>query len=227
MTSNPKMPCRDITELCPTLERAAREFLKRCAAANLNVLITQTYRSAEYQNSLYQQGRTKPGNIVTNLDGYKSTSPHQYRIAFDICKNVPGQEYSFDGFFKQCGSIWKDMGGVWGGDWTGFVDAPHFEFTDGKGYAPFRNSYKFPDNFQMKWEKEKSDDMLTQEQFEQMYKIMVNKKRGDNPSEWAKEITEVAKEKKLFVGDGNGNYNWQMPVTKEGFCSLLRQLKII
>lgn len=227
MTSNPKMPCRDITELCPTLERAAREFMKRCTTAGLNVLITQTYRTAEYQNSLYQQGRTKEGIIVTGLDGYKNPSPHQYRIAFDICKNVLGQEYSSDSFFKQCGSIWKDMGGVWGGDWTSCVDKPHFEFTDNKGYAPFKTDYKFPDNFQMKWEKEKSDEMLTQEQFEQMYKTMVDKKRGDNPSEWAKEITEVAKEKKLFVGDGNGNYNWQMPVTKEGFCSLLRQLKII
>ena len=34
-------------------------------------IITQGVRTAEYQNALYQQGRTVPGKIVTNADGYK------------------------------------------------------------------------------------------------------------------------------------------------------------
>ena len=38
----------------------------RCRAAGLNVLITNTVRDREYQEYLYQQGRTRPGNIVTN-----------------------------------------------------------------------------------------------------------------------------------------------------------------
>lgn len=154
MTSNPSMPCRDITELCPTLERGCKEFLKRCKTGGLNVLITQTYRTAAYQASLYAQGRTKPGSVITNLNGYgNSTSPHQHRIAFDICKNVKEHEYDDYSFFKACGKIWTDMGGTWGGNWTGFVDNPHFEFTNNAGYAPFRTGYVFPDGFKMPWEK--------------------------------------------------------------------------
>jgi len=51
--------------------------------------IVQGLRTAEYQNSLYQQGRTKPGKIVTKLDGYNRKSNHQakadgYGHAVDI-----------------------------------------------------------------------------------------------------------------------------------------------
>ena len=51
--------------------------------------IAQGVRTAEYQNSLYQQGRTKPGKIVTNCDGIKNKSNHQakadgYGHAIDI-----------------------------------------------------------------------------------------------------------------------------------------------
>ena len=42
-------------------------------------IISQGVRTAEYQNSLYQQGRTIPGKIVTNADGYKVKSNHQIK----------------------------------------------------------------------------------------------------------------------------------------------------
>ena len=42
-------------------------------------IISQGVRTAEYQNSLYQQGRTIPGKILTNADGYKIKSNHQVK----------------------------------------------------------------------------------------------------------------------------------------------------
>lgn len=177
------MPCSSPTELCPTLERACAEFLRRCNLKGLHPKITQTYRSAEYQKSLYNQGRTTAGKIVTNLDGYKSKSPHQYRIAFDICKNVKGQEYSDTGFFKACGAIWVSMGGIWGGNWTSFVDMPHFEFTDGKGYTPFKSGYVFPDNFEMPWERvAKSQKPKESEEMLSTMKVSVAGKQAEIPS---------------------------------------------
>src|ERR1043165_556102 len=61
---------------------------------------TQTLRTFEEQNALYAQGRTKPGQIVTNAKGGQSY--HNYGLAIDfallIDKNGDGKpdEVSWD-----------------------------------------------------------------------------------------------------------------------------------
>ncbi len=46
---------------------------------------------------------------------------------------------------------------------------------------------------------------------------------GDAPSDWAKAATEWAKEQGIFSGDGQGNYGWQQPVTREAVAVILRE----
>ena len=116
--------CRDISELNPVAQKACNLFMQECKKAGLNVLITETYRSQARQNYLYEQGRTRAGNIVT----WTKNSRHTGRMAWDICKNVKGQEYSDAKFFEQCGAIAKKLGITWGGTWT-TPDKPHFEVT--------------------------------------------------------------------------------------------------
>jgi peptidoglycan L-alanyl-D-glutamate endopeptidase CwlK len=54
-------------------------------------------------------------------------------MAWDICKNVKGQEYADAAFFAKCGAIAKRLGITWGGTWD-TPDKPHFEVTkDWKG----------------------------------------------------------------------------------------------
>ena len=139
----------DINELLPVMRRGAQEFIKRCEAAGHRVRIFETYRSRERQQQLFAQGRTAPGSIVTNT----MTSPHMYRIAFDFIRadGRPGWDDT-DGFFGKCGAIWRDMGGTWGGDWRGFVDKPHCEFTTGKPYSWFAAGNTLPADTYMKWE---------------------------------------------------------------------------
>lgn len=48
----------------------------------LRPVVTETRRSWQRQNELYAQGRTTPGNIVTNAKG--GESPHQYGLAADV-----------------------------------------------------------------------------------------------------------------------------------------------
>ena len=115
--------CRDLSELTEQAQRAWKLVLENCKAKGLNVLITETYRSQERQNYLYEQGRTRPGKKVT----WTKQSRHTSRRAWDICKNVKGQEYSDSNFFKQCGEIAKELGITWGGTWLGSPDTPHFE----------------------------------------------------------------------------------------------------
>ncbi len=121
--------CRDISELTPTAQKACNLFMAKCKAAGLNVLITETYRSQERQNYLYKQGRTRSGQVVT----WTLNSRHTSRRAWDICKNVKGQEYSDSSFFKACGMIAAELGITWGGTWK-TPDTPHFEVDEKWNY---------------------------------------------------------------------------------------------
>lgn len=114
--------CRDINELTQNAKIACELFLKKCKEKGLNVLITETYRSQERQDYLFEQGRTRPGNVVT----WTHNSRHTSRRAWDICKNVKGHEYDDSAFFKACGEIAKSLGIIWGGSWK-TPDTPHFE----------------------------------------------------------------------------------------------------
>lgn len=125
---------RDIDRLRPDVAANCRVFIQRCAAEGLPVLVVETVRDKEYQASLYAQGRTKPGKIVTNQ---KTPSFHWNKVglAFDICKNVKGHEYDDADFFRRCGAIGKEMGFSWGGDWKSLPDRPHFQWDDGGRYT--------------------------------------------------------------------------------------------
>jgi len=116
--------CRDIQELSPMAQMACNLFMAECKKAGLNVLITETYRPQIRQNWLYEQGRSRAGNIVT----WTKNSRHTGRLAWDICQNVRGREYSDSAFFVKCGEIAKRLGITWGGTWS-TPDKPHFEIV--------------------------------------------------------------------------------------------------
>ena len=44
---------------------------------------------------------------------------------------------------------------------------------------------------------------------------------GDHPSDWAKEAANWAKQMGLAVGDGEGNFGWQQPITREALAVML------
>ncbi len=144
---------KDIKDLHPTLQRGAQELIKRMAALGYPVGISATYRDNEYQNTLYAQGRTKPGSIVTNAQGGESI--HNYRLAFDIFKNIAGQAFTDMAFFDTAGKLWQDMGGEWGGAWKGFADRPHMQFTNGLSLTQLQKGAVMPD-VPMPWEREQA-----------------------------------------------------------------------
>lgn len=123
---------RQLTDLRADVEANCRIFLRLCEAEGLRVLVTQTLRDDEYQAALYAKGRTAPGSIVTNS---KWTTFHGAGLAFDICKNVKGQEYSDAAFFDRCGAIAKRVGFSWGGDFKSFPDRPHIQWDAGGQYS--------------------------------------------------------------------------------------------
>lgn len=119
--------------LHPTLIKKAQQVIAAMAALDFPMVPVQGLRTTEYQQSLYAQGRTAPGHIVTNADGVKSKSNHQAQAdgfghAVDIAFVVNGAP-SFDIKLPwSCyGTCAKAVGLNWGGDFTGLADLDHLE----------------------------------------------------------------------------------------------------
>ncbi|RDV27798.1 M15 family metallopeptidase [Lysinibacillus capsici] len=115
--------CRDILELLPAAQTACRLLFQECFKAGIkNIFITETYRSQERQKYLYEQGRTRPGNIVT----WTLNSNHNSRLAWDIAVGPPKSLYDVT-TLNRVGAIARKLGITWGGVWSAQIDRPHFE----------------------------------------------------------------------------------------------------
>lgn len=146
---------RDIKQLHPELQQKIALLKLLCKGEGLELGIGECLRTVEEQDELYSQGRTKPGNIVTYAPGNSYSSQHQWGIAFDFFKDVPGHAYDDLGFFRQVGELAKSIGLAWGGDWDGFVDRPHVYLPYwGDTPAALIREYGVPENFFVSWEPE-------------------------------------------------------------------------
>ena len=148
---------RDITLCHPRLQSKAALLTEECNKQNLKIKIGETLRTAAEQDSLYAQGRTKPGPIVTNAQGSSFRSMHQWGIAFDFFRNDgKGAYYDKDSFFTLIGTIGTAIGLEWGGNWTSIVDKPHFQLADwGSTPDELIRLYKTPEGFMQTWQAEK------------------------------------------------------------------------
>lgn len=116
---------RELSLLRDDVEQNVRRWMGLCAVEGLPVLITQTVRDDEYQAYLYEQGRSRPGSIVTNS---KRTTFHGAGLAVDFCKNVKGQEYSDAAFFDRVIEIAREVGFSSGADWKSFPEKCHLQW---------------------------------------------------------------------------------------------------
>jgi peptidoglycan L-alanyl-D-glutamate endopeptidase CwlK len=143
----------DRTLLHPRLDKKLGLLLKACGKQGIYLIITEGFRTKEYQDSLYEQGRTKPGNIVTNVKGSTYGSQHMWGIAFDIAindKKLLYDEATIRKVAKTAKSAKINLG--WGGDWTNFVDTPHFYLKKwGSTTAKLKSRYGTPEKFKKTW----------------------------------------------------------------------------
>ncbi|CDZ74659.1 Hypothetical protein ING2D1G_0476 [Peptoniphilus sp. ING2-D1G] len=114
----------DLEQLSPKTRELANLFLKRCSEEGLEVKITETYRTQERQNHLYELGRSRPGVKVT----WTKNSKHTMRRAFDVAK-IGDDPYGDEDFFKKCAEIGKEIGLTPGYYFKYFQDKPHFELN--------------------------------------------------------------------------------------------------
>lgn len=125
------------------VRETALEVIKRAYKEGINVQISEGHRSYARQNDLYAQGRTKPGNIVTNARGGQSW--HNFGIAVDyFLTTSDGSKavWTVNNNWRRVAQIAKNLGFEWGGDWTSFKDYPHLQMTGGYTLAQLRNGAK-------------------------------------------------------------------------------------
>lgn len=121
---------RSLSDLNPKVAAMCSEFINRCKAQHIDILITSTYRDAESQNALYAQGRTAPGKKVTNAKGGQSY--HNWKVAFDFCPIVNGKpNWSDVALYTKCGEIAEGVGLEWAGRWKTFKELAHCQYTGG------------------------------------------------------------------------------------------------
>lgn len=94
---------------------------------NVQIVIVQGLRTFAESDAIYQQGRTKPGPIVTKAQAGQSY--HNYGLAFDFAMITDGKDDETVGpNWLKVVAIMKGAGMAWGGEFPeGFHDNPHFE----------------------------------------------------------------------------------------------------
>jgi peptidoglycan LD-endopeptidase CwlK len=134
---------RDLNELLPVVKEAAQKALANVKAAGIDVLVTCTSRTAQEQAALYAQGRTAPGNKVTNAKPGQSL--HEYRVALDLYPVVNGKP-DFAGshldLWKKIAEFFKAEGFEWAYEWKTFKEMPHFQMTKGHPLSYFQQGGK-------------------------------------------------------------------------------------
>lgn len=122
----------NIMSLLPSVQVLARKAMiaAKGLGGGLTVQILSGTRTYAEQTAIYEQGRSKPGPIVTKAKaGY---SNHNFGIAFDVGV-FKGKNY-YDGdtpaeikAYADLSRIIKPVGLEWGGDWKSITDTPHYQ----------------------------------------------------------------------------------------------------
>ena len=109
-----------------------------------DIKILEGHRAVSVQKEMYAQGRTKPGNIITNIDGVRQKGKHNYfpALAVDVVP-YPIDWNDRERFVFMAGIIKgvahaKGIKIRWGGDWDQDtdlgdrnvpMDLPHIELV--------------------------------------------------------------------------------------------------
>ena len=110
----------------PELATRVTQLIEALATQGHTIEVVQGLRTFAEQDELYKQGRTKPGQVVTNAKGGQSN--HNYGLAVDLCPFVNGKPLWNDNqTFVLIGSEAVKRGLEWGGSWKKLIDKPHVQ----------------------------------------------------------------------------------------------------
>lgn len=144
-------PSRDLSLLAPKFAAVVEAAIADCAGKGLPVKVNEGFRSQARQSYLYEQGRSRPGDKVTNAPT-SLTSWHGYGLAVDVIHQTKaywpfGQDAAHaaqnEDWFRQVAQVFKAHDCSWGGGWKK-PDTPHMQW----GRCPDSPTAHFQELFQ-------------------------------------------------------------------------------
>lgn len=128
---------RRIAKLHPNIRAKAKEFIIRAKKElGIKLRVTSSLRTFDEQEKLYNKGRTEKGKIVTNAKAGESY--HNYGLAIDVVEIKDGKALWDNPNWDKIAELGKSIGFEWGGDWRGFTDKPHFQYSFGYSTAQLK-----------------------------------------------------------------------------------------
>ena len=128
---SPTSDDRYLSSLQSDLVQLYRVLRDTCLTRGILIKITQGFRTEAEQQALWDQGRTRPGLVVTQARSAKD-SPHGYGAAFDIVifdgSKPSWEEPKMTPRYNQVGAIGEALGLEWGGRFPK-ADKPHFQLA--------------------------------------------------------------------------------------------------
>jgi peptidoglycan LD-endopeptidase CwlK len=135
----------------PAIRGMIKEFLDKCQAQGITLLIYFVDRSFDLQNELFQRpfnGKDDDGDGLVDEADEKVTnakagqSYHNYALAIDVVETKNGKAIWKNPNWNLIGHIGESVGFEWGGHFNGLVDKPHFQFPKGVTYKYLLNLWK-------------------------------------------------------------------------------------
>ena len=140
---------KNIRTLALTAQKEARKFMNKVRDAGINAKIISGTRTYAEQNVLYRKGRFgNPGPKITNAKGGQSN--HNFGIAWDIGIFTSTGGYITEGdVYDKAAEAGMTDTLEWGGDWTSFVDKPHYQVKLNLPLKLVREKFEAGDNYTM------------------------------------------------------------------------------
>ena len=208
---------RNIDDLRPDVAANCRTLIQMAQRQGLKILVTGTVRDNEYQEYCYRNGTAK-----TKIPSFHS---EKAGLAFDICQNIKGAEYSDLSFFRNVAILAKRIGFSWGGDWKSFPDRPHFQWDEhGKYTNSMVRAGKYPPKMPLYIDRtNKEEETMTQEQFNAMMDTYLASRDKLLISPWASDGMTWAVDNGILTGDEDNNLKPQAFVTREQLAVMLQR----
>jgi peptidoglycan LD-endopeptidase CwlK len=137
----------DLSHLHPTYRQKAEAVLEVCSREGLPFRIFEGFRSPQRQQFLYEQGRSRPGKVVTNAGPWSSI--HQYGLAADFVL-YESENWSWDSSGEKRGwwSRLHELGRAQGLEPLSW-EAPHLQLS-GLSIAELQGG-RYPEGGDMTW----------------------------------------------------------------------------
>lgn len=183
-------------------------------------------------------GKTADGSIATyqtlpwNMRGWHcGKDANNTHISFEICEDGLTDATYFNKVYREAVELTAYLCKMYKlnpyGDGVVICHSEGYRRGIASGHADVEHWFpkfgKTMDNFRADVAAEMGAKDVTQEEFEQMYGVMVQKWNDNDASSWSAEDRQWGIDNGIVQGGNNKNYMWERPITREECVVMLHR----